>query len=250
MIRITSIRVVCCLATFVVVSLSMGSAEAQQPGRGRLLPNPVLGGGNRINVRDLQRGQGGGQFGAPRTGGRTHNGIDLAADTGTPVNSVDNGIVVRSEVSGPYCSAETPNSSSTAAQIAPGTNILRAERRLNSAGNNVVVQNSDGTSAYYYHLNGEEQPAVGDYVLTGQPIGQVGRTGNVPERADTHLHLEVHDSQGIPVAPEISGVNATQSTPTVLPANGNSSSRSEYTPPVVTPRQPGAAAATASFRLR
>lgn len=244
MFRISSVRVVCCLATLAVAAFSADSTQAQQVGRSRLLPNPVPGGGNRINVRDTQRGQGGGQFGDPRSGGRTHNGIDLTADAGTAVTSVGSGRVIRSEVSGPYCSMPAPGSHAT------GSDILRIERRLNNAGNNVVIQNSDGTSAYYYHLNGEDQPATGDYVLAGQPIGQVGRTGNVPERADTHLHLEIRDAQGTPVAPEIDGVNRTQNSPTMLPTTENTPSRTEYTSPVVTPRQPGAAAATASFRLR
>jgi murein DD-endopeptidase MepM/ murein hydrolase activator NlpD len=244
MFRITSVRLVCCLATLAVATCSADFAEAQQVGRSRLLPNPVPSGGNRINVRDPQRGQGGGQFGDPRSGGRTHSGIDLTADAGTPVTSVDSGRVIRSEVSGPYCSTPASNS------VPTGTETLRVEQRLNSAGNNVVVQHGDGTSAYYYHLNGQEQPAVGAYVLAGQPIGQVGRTGNVPERADTHLHLEVRNSQGIPVAPEITGSNETSNPPAVRPASNNGSGRIEYASPVVTPRQPGAAAATASFRLR
>ncbi|MDZ4852312.1 MAG: M23 family metallopeptidase [Pirellulaceae bacterium] len=226
---------------FSLCQLSFSTADAQQVGRSRLLPNPVSSGGNRVNIRDPQRGQGGGQFNDPRSGERTHAGVDLTASNEAPVQAVDNGIVIRS--------VNTQQRTYSTAMDPP----LPVDN--NGAGNRVTVRHQDGTTSSYFHLTGNQQPSIGERVVEGQVIGAVGRTGNVPSQADTHLHFEYRDRSGTPVRPEIQGVSSTQSTPVQsnyteptgrtdlsLAANSNG--------PSVTPRHPGATPQTASFRLR
>ncbi len=115
-----------------------------------------------LNEPDPSRGQGGGTFGAPRGhGGGTHTGIDIAAPVGTPVVAADDGVIV----------AIRPNPSTT-------------------YGNQVVIRHANGVYTVYAHLGTvEEMP--GNRVIAGQEIGTVGRTGNVPPAADSHLHFEV-----------------------------------------------------------
>ncbi|MCB9889533.1 MAG: M23 family metallopeptidase [Planctomycetes bacterium] len=137
--------------------------------------NPVRGSRGTLNRRAPSRGQGGGTFGAPRTGGRTHNGIDIRSRPGTGVHSVRPGRVIFSG------------------------------RGRGGTGNAVVVRHRNGSSSHYYHLQGSHQPRTGTTVRGGQRIGTVGRTGNVPRRADTHLHFELRNSRGRPVEPRLNG---------------------------------------------
>ncbi|WP_374652167.1 M23 family metallopeptidase [Dongia sp.] len=74
-------------------------------------------------------------------------------------------------------------------------------------GNEVIIRHSDGTYSQYAHL-GPAQDERGnaikdekgnngivlqenDEVKAGEQIGAVGKTGNVPDKADPHLHFEV-----------------------------------------------------------
>jgi murein DD-endopeptidase MepM/ murein hydrolase activator NlpD len=154
-------------------------------------PNPVAGSDGRLNVPDPTRGQGAGAFMTSRDGGkRRHQGVDITADEGTPVQSRVDGQVIKSISEPPYSTAMTPPRS-----VDPNV--------ANGAGNRVVVQGSDGRTYSYFHLNGQDQPKVGDRVVAGQVIGHVGRTGNVPSRADTHLHHEVHAPNGQALDPNV-----------------------------------------------
>lgn len=102
-------------------------------------------------------------FGAPRSGGRTHAGIDLIAATGTPVVAAHSGF---------------------------------AESRWNILGGNAVyVTKSDGTFTYYAHLS--EYGQLGP-VETGDIIGYVGSTGNT---TTPHLHFEFHPGGGSAINP-------------------------------------------------
>lgn len=78
-------------------------------------------------------------------GSRNHSGIDYAAPLGTPVNSIGDGTVTRTE---PH----------------------------NQLGNVVVVEHSDGRSSIYGHLS-QVSVDVGQKVNAGQIIGASGNSG-------------------------------------------------------------------------
>ncbi len=173
-------------------------------------PNPVAGSDGRLNIYDPSRGQGAGWFQSPRSSGVPHQGVDVAAPVGTPVQSRVDGQVVRSiDYPAPYSTAQTP----------PATVVPPIP--YNAAGNRVVVRGRDGCYYSYFHLQGQDQPAVGTQVVAGQVIGYVGRTGNVPPQADSHLHTEVR-CNGVAVDPNIPRTSA----PAPAAANpaGNASS--------------------------
>nr|WP_146190627.1 peptidoglycan DD-metalloendopeptidase family protein [Marinicauda salina] len=122
--------------------------------------------GESLTERDTSRGQGSGEYGSPRSGGRTHNGIDIQAEEGAPVVASGEGRVV---------AVDDPDGYGTGAEI----------------------YHPDGSVTRYHHM---EDRAVenGDSVEAGDQIGTVGRTGNVPQNADAHLHFEaVVDNQRI-----------------------------------------------------
>ena len=103
-------------------------------------------------------------FGAKRSGGRSHKGLDLGADTGTPVYSPLAGVVLASDPDG--------------------------KRR--GYGETVIVQHDDGTATLYAHLD-SRAVGVGDKVQAGTLLGRVGQTNapNPPMVSKPHLHLEV-----------------------------------------------------------
>ena len=239
-----SLACLCCASAF---------AQTQNFGAnsGIAVPNPVPSGQGRINFLDPSRGQGGGQFGARRSGGRPHNGIDLSADVGTPVQATHPGRVIRSESSPRY--STVPDSTVPADPTAAAT-AGQVERRLSTAGNNVVILNADGTTSYYYHLNGDNQPQVGDRIVSGQVVGNVGRSGNVPDRADSHLHYEIRDPSGAPVRPIVNQPMGNSYSPqSSHPGTSNTSETSAGdivgTSVSVVPRQAGMSSPTAGVRL-
>jgi peptidoglycan LD-endopeptidase LytH len=93
-------------------------------------------------------------FGAPRSGGRTHQGIDMLAPTGTPVWAVKSG------------------------------GVLFA---FESGGGLVAYLFADDGNVYYYaHMS---NTAGGNRRVTqGNHIGYVGQTGNATA---PHLHFEI-----------------------------------------------------------
>ena len=100
-------------------------------------------------------------FTAPRSGGRTHHAIDIAAPAGTPVVAAADGIVLK-----------------------------RSSERL--GGRSVYVLATDSSHAYYYaHLaHIEADVRRGARVSAGDVLGAVGTTGNAPADAP-HLHFAV-----------------------------------------------------------
>lgn len=57
-------------------------------------------------------------------------------------------------------------------------------------GNYIVIDHGDGSQTLYAHHN-TLYVSVGDYVYQGQPIGQMGNTGNVWGGTGIHVHFEI-----------------------------------------------------------
>jgi len=109
-------------------------------------------------------------WGAPRSGGRTHEGVDMLADRGTPVVAVEDGSIHRL-------------SNTTRGGIA------------------VWLDGLGGDRYYYAHLDAWAPGlAVGQMVSRGEPLGTVGTTGNAPAHIP-HLHWEFHPDRGGAVNP-------------------------------------------------
>lgn len=106
-------------------------------------------------------------WGAPRSGGRAHKGVDMLAPYGTPIYAVTSGIWdVRSYGS--------------------------------SAGNWAMLRGDNGHVYYYMHLQ-SHQVGDGARVAAGQLTGTNGDTGNA--RGTPHLHFEYHPGGGGAVNP-------------------------------------------------
>lgn len=99
-------------------------------------------------------------WGAPRSGGRTHKGIDMFAARGTPLVAVGDGIVRKS---------------------------------YGTLGGYIVWLYADhGVDYFYAHLDSYPTGlADGQRVTRGQVIGYVGDTGNPPPGA-YHLHFGIY----------------------------------------------------------
>lgn len=97
-------------------------------------------------------------WGAPRSSGRRHEGVDMEADRGTPVVAVRDG------------SAEF--------------------KRSNLGGNAIWLSAPTGERFYYAHL--DEWEGESREVRAGEVIGYVGQTGNA--RGD-HLHFETRPGE-------------------------------------------------------
>ncbi|MEY2553642.1 MAG: peptidoglycan LD-endopeptidase LytH [Ilumatobacteraceae bacterium] len=104
-------------------------------------------------------------WGAPRSGGRRHQGVDMIGQRGIPVLAVVDGV------------AE------------PKTNVL--------GGTTIWFTGVDGHSYYYAHLDRYGQ--LGS-VKAGTTIGYLGQTGNA-QFSIAHLHFEVHPGGGPAVNP-------------------------------------------------
>ncbi len=122
-------------------------------------------------------------FGAPRSGGRSHHGVDIMADKMTPVVAVADGTVgwTHDEIGGNCCA--------------------------------MALHHDDGWESWYIHLNNDTEGTddglgygfaegieSGVHVTAGQLIGWVGDSGNA-EWAGAHLHFELHDPSGTVVNP-------------------------------------------------
>jgi len=109
-------------------------------------------------------------WGAPRSGGRRHQGTDVMAPCGAPVYAVTDGTITR----------------------------------LKSGGNGGIMawmRASNGDVFFYSHLRGYAGGiGTGTPVSAGQVIGSNGNTGNA-RGGPCHVHFEWHPSGGRPVNP-------------------------------------------------
>jgi murein DD-endopeptidase MepM/ murein hydrolase activator NlpD len=107
----------------------------------------------------------GDSWGAPRSGGRRHEGVDMLAPIGVPIYAVVSGT---------------------------------ASFRQNRLGGNAVSLVGDNGNRYYYaHLSRYEGQSR--RVVQGEIIGYNGDTGNAT--GVPHLHFEVHPGGGLAVNP-------------------------------------------------
>lgn len=108
-------------------------------------------------------------WGAKRSGGRKHEGVDIITSRNKPIYAVRDGKVSKKYSGGAL------------------------------AGNGIAIQISDGTYYFYAHLDRfADGIQKGSKVKAGDIIGYVGSTGDtlVP-----HLHFEVHPGGGKAVDP-------------------------------------------------
>jgi peptidoglycan LD-endopeptidase LytH len=104
-------------------------------------------------------------WGAPRSGGRSHKGVDMLAPMGVPLYAV------------------------VAGTVSFGQNRL--------GGNAASLIGDNGNRYYYAHLASFE--GEGRRVEQGDVIGYNGDTGNA--RGTPHLHFEIHPGRGLAVNP-------------------------------------------------
>ena len=103
-------------------------------------------------------------WGASRSGGRSHEGVDMMSPAGTPLVAVESG------------------------------SVQFKTTRL--GGNSVWLNGASGTRYFYAHLSAWEGSSRS--VSRGEVIGYVGATGNTTAN---HLHFEVHPGGGRAVNP-------------------------------------------------
>jgi peptidoglycan LD-endopeptidase LytH len=117
-----------------------------------------------VPVEGVDRSRLADTWGARRSEGRSHEGIDIFAPRGTPVRSATHGVVVRK-----------------------GWNRL--------GGKTVSVFGPAGWLHYYAHLDDWDAPGMGDWVEAGTVLGYVGDTGNA-KGTPPHLHYGIYASGG------------------------------------------------------
>lgn len=146
---------------------AQAAAEAQESGSGSSTPPspPTSGGGIVCPVQGSVHFTD--SWGAARSGGRGHKGVDMMSAAGTPT-------------------------------VAPVSG--RVEHRGSSLGGlSWYVYGDNGHTYYGTHLSGYANQGVG-WVAAGTVIGYVGSSGNASASAP-HLHFEFHPGGGSPVNP-------------------------------------------------
>ena len=108
-------------------------------------------------------------WGAPRSGGRSHQGVDMIAARGTPIAAIYDGKIKRI----------------TSGRLSGLAVWLRAD---------------NGDEFFYAHLDSYGDISTGMTVSAGYTIGYNGSTGNAPNWLP-HLHFEWHPGGGSAVNP-------------------------------------------------
>lgn len=112
-----------------------------------------------------------GDFGAPRSGGRTHEGFDITGACGTPL------------------------------LVARGGKVARVGFDPVLYGYYVLINGRKSNESYFYsHLIAPSPLHRGERVRTRERVGSIGQTGNAAG-TPCHLHFELR-RQGKPVDPE------------------------------------------------
>ncbi len=127
-------------------------------------PSSVSSSGLMIPVVGIEPDDLSDSFHSPRSGGRTHNSIDISAPTGTPLVAIVTGTITRKH-----------------------WNAL--------GGRTLYLTSANGRYDYYYaHLDSyADGIEIGTDVRQGDVIGTVGSTGNA---RGPHLHFQVLDKRG------------------------------------------------------
>jgi peptidoglycan LD-endopeptidase LytH len=145
---------------------SGGSSDTSSPPDTSPPPSPSADGGacpvaGAVSFTD--------SWGAPRSGGRYHKGVDMIAARGTPIVAIYSGKISRFSNS--------------------------------SLGGKSIYFTSDAGDMYYYaHLDDFADVGTGQHVDAGTVIGYNGSTGNAPDYLP-HLHFEYHPGGGSAVNP-------------------------------------------------
>ncbi len=109
-------------------------------------------------------------FGAPRSGGRTHEGVDMMAERWTHIVAIESGTIYQLREGG-------------------------------LGGTTIWLHSDSGDSYYYAHLEAwADGLSKGQHVDAGELIGYVGTSGNAPDWLP-HLHFEYHPDLGPAVDP-------------------------------------------------
>ncbi|HLL82014.1 MAG TPA: M23 family metallopeptidase [Longimicrobium sp.] len=140
-------------ATEKTLLVRVATREELRPAATARLVIPVAG----VRERDLKD-----SYGAGRSGGRQHKGVDIFAPDGTPVLAAAGGVIVKLT-----------------------TTAL--------GGISLYHRDADGRTIYYYaHLQRYRTGLKeGDLVRAGDVIAYVGHTGNAPA-GNPHLHFAVY----------------------------------------------------------
>ncbi|HKR11078.1 MAG TPA: M23 family metallopeptidase [Pyrinomonadaceae bacterium] len=144
----------------------------------------------KMPVADVTKREVADTWGAPRSGGRRHEGQDIFAPKGTRILSATNGYVYRI-----------------------GENNL--------GGQTVSVISSGGRVYYYAHLDAYAPGLeVGDRVSTNTLLGFVGTTGNA-QGTPPHLHFGIYSMSGainpLPLITDRPAPTITRTTPSTRP---------------------------------
>ena len=108
-------------------------------------------------------------WGAPRSGGRHHQGTDIMAPLGATAFAFADGVVTK------------------ASSVDSGL-----------AGREIMIRHPGGVDTWYFHMD-TVRVTKGQHVQAGQVIGTIGNSGNAVEGGE-HIHFEYHIG-GTPVNP-------------------------------------------------
>ncbi|MGZ4765317.1 MAG: murein hydrolase activator EnvC family protein [Ilumatobacteraceae bacterium] len=140
-----------------------GSPADPTPAAAPAAPTPVITSASWICPVDGPSAFGD-TFGAPRPGGRKHEGVDMMSPQGTPLVAV----------------------------VAGFANM----KTTSLGGNSITFDGDDGNGYFYAHLSAWEGSSR--HVAAGEVIGYVGHTGDTTAN---HLHFEIHPGGGAAVDP-------------------------------------------------